>query len=364
MSTRSFTNNYWMIPGINKSSKSDVSKTYVDNKFNILSSDLNTKVNKIGDTFSGNVDLRDYKITSSHVPLNEDDLVNKKYVDSLRGVTHGVSQPVDVGGISLNSKLNLSGGTMTGDLNLSSNKVTSSYIPRNDNDLINKAYLDEVAAHRLGDDDMRIIMNNLSLKVSKGGDTMTGRLDMGNNKITSWHTPEHTSDLINKKYLSLRHVFNNAGFIPELYKNTGNCSGFICSSSSEVSAFPTYFAFCSWKTHWTALDKTNAWIQIQCPQAVRIHKFALTGRGNGMYPITKWKLEASLNGTIWATLYSGYNKPLNGDVQFFSVATSPLAAYYRLTIIEGDNPALSYFQLFSCDYIEIPVISEIATDIM
>src|SRR5258708_24949945 len=332
MSTRSFTNNYWMIPGINKSSKSDVSKAYVDNKFNIINSDLNTKVNKIGDTFSGNVDLRDYKITSSHVPLNEDDLVNKKYVDSL--------SPVDVSGISFNSKLNISGGSMTGALDMGSNKVTSTYIPRNNNDIINKAYLDEVAAHRLGDDDMRIIMNNLSLKVSKGGDTMTGRLDMGNNKITSWHTPEHPSDLINKKYLSLRHVFNNACFIPELDRNTGNCSGFICSSSSEVSAYPTYFAFCAWKTHWTPLDKTNAWIQIQCPQAVRIHKFALRGRPNRMYPITKWKLEASVHRTIWATLYSGYNKPLNGDLPFFILSTPPLPAHSNLTITYSAHPSL------------------------
>lgn len=40
-------------------------------------------------------------------------------------------------------KLETSGGTMTGLLNMGSNKVLSSAIPTNDNDLVNKKYIDE-----------------------------------------------------------------------------------------------------------------------------------------------------------------------------------------------------------------------------
>lgn len=40
------------------------------------------------------------------------------------------------------SKLEKSGGTMTGILNLGANKATSSYVPQEDNDLVNKKYVD------------------------------------------------------------------------------------------------------------------------------------------------------------------------------------------------------------------------------
>ena len=49
---------------------------------------------------------------------------------------------------------------MTGDLNLGSNKIKTTHTPNDDDDVINKKHLDAVVAHRLGDDDLKVIMNN------------------------------------------------------------------------------------------------------------------------------------------------------------------------------------------------------------
>jgi len=77
------------------------------------------------------------------------------------------------------------GGEMTGNLDMGSNRIMTHAIPRYDNDVINKTYFDDLIAKRLNSDDLRHLENKLSLKVNKSGDTMTGPLDMGDNNITS-----------------------------------------------------------------------------------------------------------------------------------------------------------------------------------
>src|SRR5882757_251269 len=98
------TNKFWMTPGFRKFIKSDVTKQYVDNKFITLSTNLNTKVNRIGDTFSGNLDMGTNKISSSHVPIDDYDLANKKYIQTLSTPTGDLS-----GIANLNSKVNRGG---------------------------------------------------------------------------------------------------------------------------------------------------------------------------------------------------------------------------------------------------------------
>ena len=92
--------------------------------------------------------------------------------------------------------------------------------------------------------------------------------------------------------------------------------------------------------------------------------FALRGKRSGSDRITHWRLEASNNTLIWVTLYSATNIILDNRTQFFAPTSSLLAMYYKITIIatEGDNPGLSYFQLFTYDKLETPYLSEIATD--
>jgi len=323
-----------------KATKSD--NRYVDKKFITLTTNLNTKMDKSGGSFTGDVDLGVNKITSSHVPVNEFDLVNKKYVSSLT--------PSEVSGISLNSKLNASGGEMSGPLIMGIHKVSSSHVPVHDSDLVNKKHLDEIAAHRLGDDDMRIIMNNLSLKVAKSGDNLTGNLNMGSNKITSSYVPTNPFDLVNKLYLDNRWTKNSVGYIPELMGNSNNGSGFIVSASSETAGFLAYHPFTGWRNAWVVTTKENMYLQIVTPRPVRVHSFALRGKNNNSDRILNWSLMASLDNNRWETLYEANNIPIGNVTQTFNVdiAKTTRALYYKLVVTsaEGNHPGLSYFQLF------------------
>src|SRR6266496_4268936 len=117
------TNKYWMIPGASRPSKSVVSKAYVDNKFTTLSGNLNTKMDRIGGNFTGDIHMADKNITISHTPMSDHDVTNKKYVDT-----------------AVNNHLLI---TATPD-----SKLSSSHVPTEDDDVINKKYLDAALAHR------------------------------------------------------------------------------------------------------------------------------------------------------------------------------------------------------------------------
>ena len=59
-------------------------------------------------------------------------------------------------------------------------------------DLTNKKYVDEQDTK---------LQTKINLKVSKWGDSMTGELDMNDNKITDLGTPTNNSDASTKKYV-------------------------------------------------------------------------------------------------------------------------------------------------------------------
>src|SRR5271163_4456506 len=151
-----------------RSIRSGVSKDYVDRKFINLVSSLVDKVNKAGDTMNGALNMGDNKITSSYVPVNDNDIINMKYLSSLSSAS-GTMSDVAVNTLLL-SKVNKAGDTMNGALNMGDNKITSSYVPNLDSDLINKRHFDEKMAEKLGQDNLVHIMNNLSLKVSQNRD--------------------------------------------------------------------------------------------------------------------------------------------------------------------------------------------------
>ena len=108
------------------------------------------------------------KITFSYTPTDNDDLVNKKYLDTFTIVALDVS-PIVISS-NLNLKVNKSGDTMSGDLNMGPQKIISTYMPTGEADLINKKHLDGLLAQRFSDNDLRIIMNNLSLKANRSGE--------------------------------------------------------------------------------------------------------------------------------------------------------------------------------------------------
>ena len=86
---------------------------------------------------------------------------------------------------SIATKLPLAGGTMTGAIAMSTNKITGVGDPTAAQDVSSKAYTDAQDATKL----------NLS------GGTMTGAIDMGSAKVTTTYTPTDAADLTTKTYV-------------------------------------------------------------------------------------------------------------------------------------------------------------------
>lgn len=114
----------------------------------------------------------------------------------------------------------ITSGTLGSDLAAATYKITGLGTPSANTDAATKAYvdtavanvvasspaaldtLDELAA-ALGDDPnfATTVATSIGTKVAKAGDSMTGALSMGNNKITSLGTPTSGTDAVNKTYI-------------------------------------------------------------------------------------------------------------------------------------------------------------------
>src|SRR5271163_4931739 len=110
-----------------RSIRSGVSKDYVDRKFINLVSILVDKVNKAGGTMTGPLDMLDNKITSSYAPVDDNDVINKRYLDSIPKPVVNINL-IEITS-QINSKVNKTGDMMSGNLNMGENKVSSSHEP-------------------------------------------------------------------------------------------------------------------------------------------------------------------------------------------------------------------------------------------
>jgi len=146
---------------------------------------------------------------------------------------------------TLTSKI-VTSGTLGSDLAAGGYKVTGLADPSADQDAATKAYvvariadlttgapalmntLDELAA-ALGDDPnfATTVATSIGTKVAKAGDSMTGALSMGNNKITDLATPTASTDATNKSY------------IDTLYGSTTSAAASATSASNSATAAST-----------------------------------------------------------------------------------------------------------------------------
>ena len=140
----------------------------------------NAKLDKSGGTLTGDLALSRNKITDLGNPTRPQDAATMQYVgDTL----------ANFGNLLDNIKLDKSGGTLTGDLDLDGNKITGVGEPTENEDAATKGYADRFANH----------LN--TTKIDKTGDTMTGSLNMGQEKITNLGEPTENRDAATKKYV-------------------------------------------------------------------------------------------------------------------------------------------------------------------
>lgn len=135
----------------------------------------NGKLNKDGSTImTGNLNMGSiYKVIGLVNPSLSSDATNKNYVDTADAL-----------------KLNLSGGTMLGNVDMNNNKLVNVGTPTQNLDAVNRLYVDNVS----------------SLKLNLSGGTMTGALNMNNNILNGIPTPLNNGDCANKLYVDNRNT--------------------------------------------------------------------------------------------------------------------------------------------------------------
>ena len=152
---------------------------------------LDAKLDVAGDTMTGNLSMGSNKVTSTATPTTDDDLTRKGYVDTQDDL-----------------KVNLTGGTLSGDLALGGNKVTSTATPITDDTLTRKGYVDTQRDTRL----------------ACTGGTLSGNVET-TCPIISCYTPANSCDLTNKCYVD--------GI---LQSATAACTSAACALASQTAA--------------------------------------------------------------------------------------------------------------------------------
>ena len=146
-----------------------------------VNDELNKKLDKNKDFSMGN-----NKITSLRNPDDSNELVNKSYVDQK------VSQAG--GSVDLTPYLKRDGTvSVTGNLNMSLNKIINCGQPTGTRDLTNKAYVDSEVGKK--PDINQVILRD-------GSNTMTSVLDMNNQRIINLGNATHNQDAITLKQVN------------------------------------------------------------------------------------------------------------------------------------------------------------------
>jgi hypothetical protein len=214
------------------------------------------------------------------------------------------------------------------------------------------------------------LSTNLQLKLDKIGDRMQGELDMDGNKISNVAMPTHNLDVVSKRYVDDKisnfvtkqymeeeianlYTLSTVGLVPHLTNSMDECGFFVSTSSYLRSEYMGYRVFNPMKnTQWRVPNDsegeqvaTNFWIQLDCPEFVRVYKFTIELIEGTV--LVSWKIQGKVD-LAWEDL--GFNLQ-RGDNMFTLENASLAGAYksYRIFIERalGVNPGLNHWQLYT-----------------
>ena len=286
-----------------KGKKTGVNKNYVDSKFITLTKSQNLKFDKTGGIISGDIDMDGHRIIHNLDPLNIMDAANKSYVDdSISAFSHKV-----------NGKLDISGDTMQGDLNMNHYKITNVVSPIINEDAANKRYVDQ--------------------RYDSLYDSLTGLL---------------------KKLLAP----NSVGLIPILTEKNDK-SGYVVEESSKLNDNHGYNAFRMGRAWRVANDvTTDFWLKIKLPRQERVNRISIKAVDDTK--IKKWELQGrniddNYHPWIVIPFINEDDLVIQHSTRIFEAQLQDTDDYrfYRLYIhdSEGRNPGLSHLQFYTLNKI-------------
>ena len=105
------------------------------------------------------------------------------------------------------------GFNLTSDRNydMQNKKLTNAAEGTNSNDVVNKKQMDDLLALKANDSRLTNAMRQITYRVQKSGDTMSGNLNMGNNRITNSSPGIHNKDVITLEQLHECFITANTG---------------------------------------------------------------------------------------------------------------------------------------------------------
>lgn len=179
------------------------SRRYVDDVVAeaVVAVDPAGKLALTGGTMAGGINMGNFAITNLRNPVTGGNATNKRYVDSEIAVIN----------TGFAGKLSLSGGTMTGGINMANHAVAGVAYPVLANDAASKRYVDDV---------VQAVSGDASLKLAGG--TMAGDISMGGTYgVVNLRTPVENADAATKRYV------DDAVGLPKLPLAGGTMAGSI-----------------------------------------------------------------------------------------------------------------------------------------
>lgn len=303
-----------------------------------------------GGTMQGSINMNNKSITNVPSPSADGDAVNKKYVDD--AIAGGITPPTG-------DYLPLSGGTMTGNINMNNNRVTSVGAPSAGTDAVNKDYVDDEIA-TAGDGKFLPLAggaltgavtttktefenNELVTKsyvdgqvatagngkfLPLAGGTMTGAINMGNQKVTAVAAPTAGTDATNKTYVD--NAISTAGNGKFLPLAGGTMTGAINMGNQKVTAVAT------------PTDGSDAANKQYVDQAVAGSSYTLPAATTTTLGGVKVGagLSVTKDGTLSATGGSG-NIPIASDTVLGGIKVGEslsIESDGTLSVVASDNP--------------------------